>query len=201
MDDRHFFDNLAPTWDDNETLSTDEKVKHILSRIGIKHGDFVLDLGTGTGVLLPHIAKLIGEQGKITAVDYSQRMLDRAIKKFSHLSPTPEFMQLDFENETIPGEFDHIILYCVYPHLHQPVETLKWLSKVNLKDSGDIIIAFPSDARFINNIHKEKKSESDMLPNPEELSKFLNSNGLDSEVIADSAEEYIVKINQTVNSE
>ena len=69
---------LAPTWDDNEVLSTPDKVRFVLGFMNLKPGQSVLDLGTGTGVLLPYIAEKIGTAGHITAVDYSAGMLSRA---------------------------------------------------------------------------------------------------------------------------
>ena len=61
----------------------------------------MLDLGTGTGVLLPYIAEKIGTAGHITAVDYSAGMLSRAKEKFSGLTPTPEFLEMDLEQDNI----------------------------------------------------------------------------------------------------
>lgn len=200
MDERAFFDNLSASWDDNEILSTSDRVNKILDFIDIKKGMSVLDLGTGTGVLLPFIAERVGERGKITAVDYSEGMLQQAIRKFSELHPAPEFLNLDIENENIPGEYDRIILYCVYPHLHTPVDTLKWLEKVNLKKDGSITIAFPCGADFINNIHREKHSESDKLQKPEALAAYLRENGLETQVLADSEEAYIITISPRVES-
>ena len=194
MDERAFFDNLAPEWDDNEVLSTPDKIREILDKIELKEDQEVLDLGTGTGVLLPFIAERIGNDGKIIAVDYSEEMLKRAKQKFSSLSPSPVFLNLDFENENIEGEFDLIFLYCVYPHLHQPIETLKWLKKVNLKQGGSIIIAFPCDNNFINNIHREKHSESDQLPSASSLANFLKENGFEADVLSESSGTYVVKI-------
>lgn len=194
MDERSFFDKLAPIWDDNEVLSTPQKINFILDYCDIKKGDKILDLGTGTGVLLPYLAERIGQKGKITAVDYSSGMLQRAESKFSGLIPVPLFLNLDFETENIDGEFDHIILYCVYPHLHTPVETLKWLRKVNLAPDGIITIAFPSGPDFINNIHRERHSESDFLPTAEKLSEFFNENGLPSKVAIATDDCYVVNI-------
>lgn len=194
MDEKKFFDKLAPTWDENEMLSTSDKVREILNYIDLKKDDEILDLGTGTGVLLPYIAEKIGDKGKITAVDYSEEMLKRAKSKFSQLRPAPTFLNIDFEKDNIPGTYDHIILYCVYPHLHEPVDTLKWLQKVNLKPGGSITIAFPCDNNFINNIHREKHSHSDVLPSPSELASFLRKEGLDAEVLADSKNSYIISI-------
>lgn len=194
MDDRYFFDKLAPVWDDNEVLSTPERVNRILDFIDLKPGQTVLDLGTGTGVLLPHIAQRIGLEGKLVAVDYSSGMLQRAKEKFSDLIPNPEFLNIDFENDNIDGKFDRIILYCVYPHLHTPIDTLKWLEKVNLKDGGIITIAFPCGPDYINNIHKERHSEGDILPSASALTNYLKDNELNAMVVAETPESYIINI-------
>lgn len=194
MDDRKFFDKIAPEWDANETLSTPEKVTEILDSFDLKEGDVILDLGTGTGVLLPFIAQRIGSHGKICAVDFSEGMLNQAKEKYNDLTPLPEFLNLDFENETIPGEYDKIILYCVYPHLHTPLETLKWLKRVNLKENGAIFIAFPCGPDFINNIHKDRHSESDKLLGAKELAQYFNNNGIEARVVSDTESKYIIKI-------
>lgn len=194
MDERDFFDKLAPTWDDNEVLSTKDKVNFILDFFHLDKGQDVLDLGTGTGVLLPFIAQRIGKEGSLTAVDYSEGMLKRAESKFKDLVPSPKFLNLDFENENIPGEFDRIILYCVYPHLHTPIDTLKWLEKVNLKKHGMISIAFPCSPDFINKIHREKHSESDILPPASVLVDFFKEKGIAASVACDSGEGYVINI-------
>ena len=194
MDERSFFDRLAPTWDDNEVMSLPHKVNQILDLLDIRPGQDVLDLGTGTGVLLPYIAERVGKNGSITAVDYSEGMLDRAKQKFSHLCPAPRFLNLDLERETVPDEYDHIILYCVYPHLHFPIDTLKWLEKVNLKECGIITVAFPSGPGFINKIHREKHSDSDILPPASELAQYFRENGLNAVVACETDEAYVINI-------
>ena len=196
MDEREFFDKLAPQWDENEILSTPDKVEEILDYIDLKEGMSVLDLGTGTGVLLPYLAKRIGEKGKLTAVDYSEGMLSRAKQKFNMLKPLPEFISMDFEKENIEGEYDRIILYSVYPHLHTPIDTLKWLRSVNLKEDGKIFIAFPCSEKFINNIHKERESESDILPPATKLAQLFRDCGLNAEVKAQNEGAYVIEISK-----
>lgn len=186
-----FFDSLAERWDDNEVLSTPQKVSDILSRIGIREGMDILDLGTGTGVLLPFLSRITGTGGKIKAIDISEGMLGKARAKFGHLENV-DFERKDFEKEQIEGKYDFIILYCVYPHLHTPRETLERLAAANLRPSGKIIIAFPSDENFINNIHKEKKAESDLLPPAPVLSSLLREWGFNSIVEAYGPDIYIV---------
>lgn len=190
-----FFDRLAPEWDHNEVMSTPEKVGDILSYCGLKEGDRVLDLGTGTGVLIPFLSMLIGPSGHLLAVDYSSGMLAEARKKFGAV-PNVDFKKLDFENEEVPGVYDLIILYCVYPHLHHPETTLRRLADHNLSEGGRIIVAFPSDENFINNIHRERKAESDLLPPATVLASRLSAWGLPSEVRAYDTEHYVVEISR-----
>lgn len=196
MDEIQFFDKLSSTWDENEIYSTPEKVNEILDYLNIKLGDRILDLGTGTGVLLPYLSQRIGKSGQITAVDYSTGMLNRAISKYGMILPRPIFLNLDFENEIIQGEFDKIILYCVYPHLHHPVKTLKKIIKQNLKEGGILTIAFPCNNEPINKIHEEKHSESGLLPTASSLAQFLKEQGLNAEMIVDDSSAYVINVYQ-----
>lgn len=189
----NFFDHLSQTWDANEVLSTPDKILDILSLVGVERNMKILDLGTGTGVLIPFLSEIAGPSGEVMAVDASEGMLEKAVKKFGDLKNV-SFVNLDFEKQKIDGYYDLIFLYCVYPHLHAPKETLHYLAANNLSPHGKIIIAFPSDENFINNIHKEKKAESDLLPSAPELKKRLNEWGLEAEVIAYNKEKYIVAV-------
>lgn len=188
-----FFDSIAKEWDQNEIKSTPERVRSILSKLPLGEDMNVLDLGTGTGILLPYLSDIVGPKGYIMAVDASGGMLEIAIKKYGQL-PNVEFIQLDFEEVEIPGRFDLIMLYCVYPHLQQSVTTLNRLMDNNLKHDGALIIAFPSDEIFINNIHHEKKADSDSLPSACQLAKMLNRYGFKAEVVAATPDEYIVSL-------
>ena len=191
--DIEFFDRIAPTWDADEVRSTPERVKSILGKIGITAGVTVLDLGTVTGVLVPYLSDLVGETGKITGIDFSDGMLTRARQKFSHLGNV-EFLKLDFEEEPIPGQYDIVMMYCVFPHLHTPASTFEWLFRMNIRPGGRIIIAFPSDEHFINNIHSDRKSDSDRLQSPQALASDFTALGYQSRVIASTPDEYIVEV-------
>lgn len=190
-----FFDDLSARWDDDEILSTPEKITEILLYLDIRRGMDILDLGTGTGVLLPYLAEAVGPEGRITAVDISTGMLSKAIGKYGTLENI-DFVNKDFETETIAGHYDLILLYSVYPHLHTPEKTLTTLMRTNMRTDGKIVIAFPTDETFINNIHRDRKAESDMLPPAEKLAQRIGSWGLRARPVACCATRYIVTISQ-----
>lgn len=190
-----FFDALAPKWDENEIRSTPERIKSILSKLPIHNGMNVLDLGTGTGVLVPYLSEMVGEEGHVTAIDLSEGMLSLARKKYGDLKNV-NFLRIDFEEEQIPGVYDVAMLYSVYPHLHAPADTLQWLFKMNMTNDGVIVIAFPSDENFINNIHHERKADHDHLPPAHVLAEMICRWGFETEVLADSEDEYIIAIHR-----
>lgn len=187
-----FFDRISETWDNDEILSTPERIRSILGKLEIKPGMNVLDLGTGTGVLIPFLHEMTAPDGTVTAVDISRGMLSKAIEKFGHL-PRISFVESDFEESDINGRYDIILLYSVYPHLHKPQATLKKLTAC-LNPDGRIVIAFPTDEHFINEIHHERKAKSDLLPPARELALRIAEWGMNASVTEATKNEYIVEI-------
>ena len=190
----HFFNNVAADWDRRDCLTTPEKIDRIMDLGGVKPGDAILDLGTGTGVLLPFLASRIGQEGSITAVDLSTEMLRLATEKFRGLTPKPRFLQLDFEKQAVPGRYNHITMYCVLPHLETPLHTLAMLCRQNLLPGGNILIAFPCDARRINSIHRHKTVDAHALLPAREMTDYLCAHAFDARLLADTPDLYLIAI-------
>ncbi|MDE6867465.1 MAG: class I SAM-dependent methyltransferase, partial [Muribaculaceae bacterium] len=192
-----FFDRLAPDWDANEVNSTPERIKSILSKLPLRKGQNILDLGTGTGVLIPYLSEIVGEEGEVVGIDLSKGMLSRAKDKYGDL-PNVRFLKLDFEEEELPGMYDVVMLFCVYPHLHSPQDTLQWLFKMNIKPGGCAVIAFSSDEKFINEIHHKRGSDSDHLLPAHLLAREIAKWDYRTEVLASTPDEYIILIDRNV---
>jgi demethylmenaquinone methyltransferase/2-methoxy-6-polyprenyl-1,4-benzoquinol methylase len=169
----YYFDNIAPHWDEQEIYSTPSMVNRILDIVGISEGMHVLDLGTGTGVLVPHLLQRVGSEGKVQAIDCSEGMLLRARAKCA--APYEVFVKADFEKERLQGRYHRILMYCVYPHLHRPLSTIKKLVSQNLTNNGTLTIAFPTAAMHINNVHRHKNIHSAELPSSVSLAMHLRA--------------------------
>jgi len=55
----------------------------MIERSGIKPGMAVLDLGCGSGAFTPFVARVVGEQGKLYAVDIQPAMLKQLERKLA----------------------------------------------------------------------------------------------------------------------
>lgn len=194
QEDIQFFAGIAPKWDSMEVRSLPARINHILDLADIRPGMSVADLGTGTGVLLPYLLERVGGAGTVTAVDGVKEMLAIAREKLgeSHINLTMQL--LDFEEGELPGRYDRILLYCVYPHLQHPIETLRRLRDNSLTEQGAIIIAFPNDENFVNHIHAEKESDADYLPSAPALALYLFDNGFKVKIIEYTEDSYVVRI-------
>lgn len=186
-----FFNTIAEKWDSMEPASLPARINSLLDMIGLQPGMNVLDLGTGTGVLVPYLLDRIGPTGTVTAVDISTGMLSVAKSKHE-CRHNVRFLLQDFEKEPVEGCYDAILLYCVYPHLSNPVETLRRLRKNNLAAGGKMIVAFHCDAKSINSIHSQRNVDAGTLPDASELAYRLTQSGLHAE--ARSSAPYMVEI-------
>lgn len=186
-----FFDNIASTWD-QRCVVMPERIRHILEVARLKDGMNVLDVGTGTGVLIPYIREFIGFEGSITAVDISASMLREAKKKYG-LIPNVTFKQTDVETDALEENYDAILLYCVFPHLIKPFDTLKRLT-LHLNPGGCIVIGHPESRDDINGIPTHRDVYSNPLIAAEKMCSALRKAALTCDYSEDNEQYYILRI-------
>mgnify|MGYP003951976069 CR=1 FL=1 len=94
---------------------------------GLNKGMNVLEIGCGSGVMSCWIAKQIGSDGALTAIDNSQNQIDAA-KLYAHNNETTniDFRCLD-ANDILPLDMKFDFIYCrfVLHHLLKPREVIK----------------------------------------------------------------------------
>ena len=148
---QEYFDQLAPTWDKELTGERLNYLGDIVKELGIKPGYYVLDIGSGTGVLLPFLIAELGEDGKIVALDFSAEMLCQA--KAKNFQPIVDFAQADVL--AIPLADDSVDLaMCnsVFPHFDDKTRALKEITRV-LRNNGRLVICHAMSRAMINQLH------------------------------------------------
>ena len=149
-----FFDSFADTWDSYRNTNV-KILERLLELANIPAGATVLDVGSGTGVLLPYLHAAVGAEGKITAVDFSEKMLAKAQEKFANLGNV-DFIVGDVLEMNLPAEsIDVIICLNFFPHLHTRKKEFISKMKSFLKNGGSLIIMHDISREKVNSIHRD----------------------------------------------
>jgi ubiquinone/menaquinone biosynthesis C-methylase UbiE len=188
-----YFDQLAPTWD--QELTTREKLKslsNIVKELDIKPGYYVLDIGSGTGILLPFLIAELGNEGKIIALDFSAEMLCQA--KAKNFEPIVDFAQADvFAIPLADNSVDLAMCNSAFPHFDDKARALKEIARV-LRNNGRLVICHTMSRAMINQLHQSIGGAvaNDLLPDEFQLRGLIKQAGLKVTHYEDSPERYLV---------
>ncbi|NFA61713.1 class I SAM-dependent methyltransferase [Clostridium sporogenes] len=189
MDDREFFNNLAEKWD-SMCFHPKEKIEYILSKVDLKEGDRILDIGSGTGVLIPYLENKISNSGNIAALDIAENMLkvSKEKNKYSNL----EFIVGDFLEYESKKTFNCITAYSCYPHFKDK-DRLADRAYDLLKEDGKLVIAHSESKEKINSRHKDvdHKIKSHILPNIKYTAELMEKHNFKTIYVEDNEEFYI----------
>jgi ubiquinone/menaquinone biosynthesis C-methylase UbiE len=112
----------------------------------IKDGDTVIDLGCGPGFFTIEMAKLVGPQGKVIAVDLQVEMLEHVKKKLSRCDLGENIMLHRCQDKAIalnlPEKADFMLAYYM---VHETPDLKSFLKEVRslLKDRGKFLVVEP----------------------------------------------------------
>ncbi len=191
--DIDFFNNFAENWD--ATRRTNPQIlEKLLQMAKLPCGAKVLDVGSGTGVLLPYLSEIVGNAGKITAVDFSEKMLAKAQEKFSDLENVSfivgDILEIDFPAES----FDVITCLNFYPHLHTRKQ--EFIAKMinYLRNGGCLIIMHDIPRAKVNSIHRSCLEVSEhRLPEAKIVGEQLAAAGYKNIITYEDDTLYFVK--------
>ena len=113
----------------------------ILLEAGLRPGQTFLDVGAGTGYFVFPASEIVGEKGKVIAVDVSDEMLSeikkRALAKGVNNIETRKSMEYDVGIE--PGAIDTALMSAVLHEIDEKERFLAMVGKV-LKPGGSLCV-------------------------------------------------------------
>ncbi len=96
----------------------------------------ILEIGVGTGVNIPYYPPA----ARPTAIDLSEKMLERASRRADRLHATANLVQMDAEHLDFPdATFDAVLSTCVFCSVPNPVAGLREAWRV-LKPGGQLLL-------------------------------------------------------------
>lgn len=185
-----FFDERAEEWDAICPPPLMERLRAVAALARLMPDATVLDVGSGTGALLPALLEALDERGRIVALDPAQAMLDRLIAKFPDPRVTVRCETLE-ECRLPAASFDAMICFSCFPHITDPARGIANAARL-LRPGGRLVIAHVSSRDEINNFHRTAGTavEHHVLPDAETMRCFLQDAGLSPATFVDEPGRY-----------
>lgn len=192
MDKKRFFNQAAQGWDQRfYTPEMAERLSQLVSLFQLQKGAKILDVGAGTGGIIPYLLEAIGPEGSIWAVDFAEEMVKIGRKKFQKES------RVVFELasvEDLPFKdrfFDQIVCFGAFPHFEDKGKALNEMNRV-LKDQGTLIIAHALSSVALRSHHQNCAPVSkDFLPEEGEMRSLLEKAGFQLSRLIDQPKCYL----------
>jgi ubiquinone/menaquinone biosynthesis C-methylase UbiE len=186
---RSFFDLRAGRWDDI-AVHPRERVDRVLDLLGHISGRSVLDVGSGTGVLVAPLLDRVGPGGKVVALDIAPRMIEVSRRKY--VAPNLEFVVADFLEWLAPAKVHLVIAYSCFPHFLDPGAF--WAAARRcLAPGGRVLVAHIEGREAINALHGEGHDAVSRPLGPiAELSDLARDYGFVTEYGEDSDEYFLL---------
>jgi ubiquinone/menaquinone biosynthesis C-methylase UbiE len=176
-----FFDSAAWDWDQEVTDFTQTPIfAQWWQSVSLKQGHVALEIGCGTGRLLPFIWKRIGPDGILFALDFSLQMLLKAHSRCSGMSV--HFLSAAAHHVPLASATcDVVFLVSTFPHLRPRPRALQEIQRV-LKPDGKLYLAHFDGRETINQRHRAIGGSvvNDHIPAPKKMATVFKRCGFSS---------------------
>lgn len=177
-DERAFFDSVAADWDHRGPADIDERLARVVALAEIRPGMLALDVGTGTGALVPHLVRSVGAAGNVVAIDISNQMLRVARSKISTSNVRFLLTSLEALRED-EAPFDRVMCNAVFPHFQNKGRALAKAFRL-LAPDGRLVLSHPVGREAVNRIHAQSDVMArDVLPGEVEIQEMLSRAGFE----------------------
>ncbi len=185
---RERFDQLVDVFETPLQEGVPERLGQIVAAAEIREGEVVLDVGSGTGILIPNIQKYQPE--RIYACDLSSEMLKQLQKNYTGV----ETLISDIRDLNLPDASVHVVfINACYPNIVDKIGAFKNVSRM-ITPTGRVIISHPLGKRFVDCLRRQSSFPFDDFPEASEANKLFNPFGFKADLLVDETDLYILKL-------
>jgi ubiquinone/menaquinone biosynthesis C-methylase UbiE len=192
VDKKEFFNQMAAGWDEKFYVpEMRERLPQLVSLFRLQKGAKILDVGAGTGGIVPYLLEAIGPEGSIWAIDFAEEMVKIGRKKF--LEESRGIFEVA-SVEDLPYKdrfFDQVVCFGAFPHFEDKAKALEEMARV-LKPRGTLVIAHALSSTALRNHHQNCAPVSkDFLPEEGEMRSLLERAGFRVKRLIDQPKCYL----------
>jgi len=193
MSRREFFDRHAAGWESESVPDLDERLRRVVWLAKVRVGHWVLDVGTGTGMLIPHLTDAAGIAGRVVAFDTSLAMLREARQKTGGRG----WLLVQADAQRIPvcdAQFHRVVCNAALPHFEDRERALREMYRA-LVPSGIIIVSHPIGREAVNARHRAagEAVAEDRVPAADEMVRLMEGVGFRAVSVVDEPDFYLAR--------
>lgn len=191
MNQRQYFNEIAPRWDSLGSEEDRVRLARMINELKIAPKESILDVGSGTGAVIPLLRETVGNGGRIVSLDISEKMLQ--IARGKGFEGNIHFLQADAGAGPLVGEaFGLVMCHSVFPHFQDKPAILIELKRM-LRPGGRLVICHTKSRPQINTIHRNIGGVvgHDLLPDETEMRILLAEADFEKIEVYDESERYL----------
>ena len=143
-----------------------EKVSDVLSALQAEPGKRIADIGAGEGFYSLRIARAVGPTGRVTAVDVSEKYLEKLRTRIQQDKVTNVDVVVGaVDDPRLPQDtFDAVLIYNTYHEMTTPEPILKAIFMA-LKPGGRLVMSEPLHDNVRSATRAEQVKDHEIGPN------------------------------------
>ncbi|ABK19239.1 class I SAM-dependent methyltransferase [Syntrophobacter fumaroxidans] len=181
-----YFDENVDLFEPPLPRGVPERLRETVKASGLARGETVLDVGTGTGILIGFIVKY--GPSEIHACDLAGNMLRAVKEKF----PRVKTHLCDVRDLPLPDDsLDVVFINACFSNIMDKPNALRNLHRM-LRCGGRLVISHPLGRGFIVELKKHTPFHLDLLPDEAAARTLLEPRGFEIVTFRDEREFYLV---------
>ena len=188
---RKFFNEHSQIWDNEINARQVKRIREIFSeKLSFIESPF-LDLGSGTGVLVP-VLKEYDNNKDIFELDIAYKMLHKAKEKYK--SEHLHYLLADAHKLPLSENyFNTVLCFQVYPHFNNKYEVTREIYGT-LKNGGRLIVLHLMGHKELNELHRRAGREvaEDRIFSAQRLAEVIASAGFNIQYTEEKEDIYLI---------